>query len=442
MGVKRLLMPKLINFITSNGLRKVKRGLFLFAKTINPSLDQITFYLRVNDPYSYLLLQALPEFLHVQQKPLTVEILLTLDNDLNLEADKLADYALSDAKRLAKNNGLCFPEKTRLPSIQNTKLASAILLNNIQQPDFLVICRLVCDALWLEHRIDLQQALLGTLSEQFGELNQQAASQQLYKAKNDLFKRGHYQSGMLHYGGEWYWGIDRLWHLEQRLAPKNLVEEIKLPCYLQRNPSLMCLGGPEKTKSHSIDFYFSFRSPYSYLAAERLIKFAMQNSNFVLNIKPVLPMVMRGLKVPKSKKMYIVHDAKREAERYQIPFGQIADPLGQGVERCMALFYFAKQQTKELQFVASVSRGIWAEGVDTASNKGLSQLVCRAGLDWEKAKSWLDKQDWKLRAEKNRQALFQLGLWGVPSFQHENLVLWGQDRIFELEPMIINNPVN
>ena len=23
---------------------------------------------------------------------------------------------------------------------------------------------------------------------------------------------------MFHYGGEWYWGVDRLYHLEQRLA--------------------------------------------------------------------------------------------------------------------------------------------------------------------------------------------------------------------------------
>ena len=229
MGVKSSLIPKLINIITSNRLRNVKRRLFSFAKTINPSLDQISFYLRVNDPYSYLLLQVLPDFLRDQQKGLNIEILLSLDSNLNLEADKLADYALSDAKRLASNNGLCFPEKTQLPSIQNSQFASAILLNNIQQPDFLALCRLVCDALWLEQKTDLQQALLERLSEQFGKLNQQAASQQLYKAKNDLFKRGHYQSGMLHYGGEWYWGIDRLWHLEQRLAPKNLTEEKSCP---------------------------------------------------------------------------------------------------------------------------------------------------------------------------------------------------------------------
>ena len=28
---------------------------------------------------------------------------------------------------------------------------------------------------------------------------------------------GHYLGAMLHYGGEWYWGVDRLWHLERRL---------------------------------------------------------------------------------------------------------------------------------------------------------------------------------------------------------------------------------
>ena len=32
-----------------------------------------------------------------------------------------------------------------------------------------------------------------------------------------LQAEGHYLSGMLYYGGEWYWGLDRLVHLERRL---------------------------------------------------------------------------------------------------------------------------------------------------------------------------------------------------------------------------------
>ncbi len=444
MSLKTLLMPHLINWLTSNTLTRFKRGLFLLHKKFNPSIDQITFYLRVNDPYSYLLLQVLPDLLISQQKQLNIKILLQLNSDLNLEIDKQANYALKDAKRLAIEHQLSFPQKTQLPSLQNSQLATAILLANLNHPEFLQLCQLVCDALWLSQDTTLS---LDKLTLQYGKLSPLEAEQQLNHAKHYLQQKGHYQSGMLYYGGEWYWGIDRLWHLYQRLsitctvtniltetaiatktAKKEAAKEISLPGYLQRNTACMPLDKHDGAEPPSIDFYFSFRSPYSYLAAQRLFKIA-QKYPLTINIKPVLPMVMRGLKVPKNKRLYIVHDAKREAERYQIAFGKIADPLGEGVERCMALFYFAKQQAKEKQLVDAISQGIWAEGIDTASDKGLRRLVCRAGLDWGQAKKCLAEQDWKVQAEKNQRDLNQLGLWGVPSFQYQGLAFWGQDRL-------------
>lgn len=440
MNIKALLAPKLIDFITSNWLKKLKRKLFILHKTVNPSVDEITFYLRVNDPYSYLLLQVLPDFLASKQKKLTVEILLDLNSDLNLEINKQADYALKDAKRLAQNNQLAFPEKTKQPSLQNIQLATSILLANNNQPEFLQLCRLVCDALWLQQSDEFGTNQWAQLIQQYGKLALSDVNQQLTRAKNKLQQKGHYQSGMLYYGGEWYWAIDRLWHLDRRL-PSQLVDNgAGRPPYFQRNASLKSTKKTFPSKPQIVDFYFSFRSPYSYLAAQRLFKLSQNAPNIILNIKPVLPMVMRGLKVSKSKKMYIVHDAKREADRYHLPFGKIADPLGGGIEHCMALFYFAKQHNKQNQFVDSISKGIWAEGIDTHSNKGLRQLVCRAGLDWDQAKLCLEGEDWRVHARNNQRDLDQIGLWGVPSFQYKSFVVWGQDRIALLEQALSRQP--
>ena len=47
--------------------------------------------------------------------------------------------------------------------------------------------------------------------------------------------------------------------------------------------------------------------------------------------------------VPKSKRMYILYDVNREASALRIPFGKVADPLGRGVERCYALYEYAKK---------------------------------------------------------------------------------------------------
>lgn len=443
MILKSLLVPKLVSFITSNWLKQFKRQLFSLGRRLNPAIDNVTFYLRVDDPHSYLLLQVLPDFLSRNQKSLEIQILLQLDAELNPEADKSAEYSLRDVKILANYHQLNFPKNTTQPTAHNTQLATAILLENMGQPDFLKLCRLICDELWLNQCKESESPALIHLSKQYGQLNKIEVEQRLSQAQSDLFNRGHYQSAMLYYGGEWYWGIDRLWHLEDRLTTNKLDDKADYPSYLQRISSSFVYSDltadnlPDKNQQPQvIDFYFSFRSPYSYIAAQKLFKLLKQYPNITLNIKPVLPMVMRGLKVPKSKKMYIVHDAKREADRYYLPFGKIADPLGGGIERCMALFYFAKQQNKQNQLVDSLSRGIWAEGIDTSSNKGLRQLVSRSGLDWEQAKLCLGKTGWKEQAENNQQALDKIGLWGVPSFQYKSLTLWGQDRYAILEQTV------
>ena len=40
-----------------------------------------------------------------------------------------------------------------------------------------------------------------------------------------------------------------------------------------------------------------------------------------LVLRPIAPMVARGLPVPQVKRLYIVRDAKRCADRLGIPFG-------------------------------------------------------------------------------------------------------------------------
>ena len=48
-------------------------------------------------------------------------------------------------------------------------------------------------------------------------------------------------------------------------------------------------------------------------------------------------MAMRGQPLPLAKRLYILRDAKREADRLGLPFGKIHDPLGEGVWRCLTI---------------------------------------------------------------------------------------------------------
>ncbi len=91
-------------------------------------------------------------------------------------------------------------------------------------------------------------------------------------------------------------------------------------------------------------------------------------------------MVMRGLPVPREKRLYILRDTKREAERLGMPFGRIADPVGVPTERGLAVLHHAMAADKGPEFLWSFLRGVWAEGIDAGSDSGLRTIAARAGL--------------------------------------------------------------
>ena len=150
---------------------------------------------------------------------------------------------------------------------------------------------------------------------------------------------GHYLGAMFYYAGEWYWGLDRLPYMLERLDKLKLrKKEDSLEAKFINNADLR--GGD--FSNISVEFFVSLRSPYSYLALPEIIEL---KNKFNINsiIRPVLPMVMRGLPVPREKVMYIVKDAKREASRIGIPFGKIFDPLGKAIMRGYSLLPYAKK---------------------------------------------------------------------------------------------------
>jgi 2-hydroxychromene-2-carboxylate isomerase len=181
-----------------------------------------------------------------------------------------------------------------------------------------------------------------------------------------------------------------------------------------------------------VDFFFSFRSPYSYLAAPRA--FALPARFHVdLVFRGVIPMAMRGQSVPREKGLHTLRDAQREANRLGMPFGRIHDPLGEGALRCLLVAEHAVDVGREGEFVLEASRGIWAEAADVSRDKVLRPICERAGLDWPSCRAALDDPDLRARVDADTLALSELGHWGVPVFVFEGEPFWGQDHIEDLE---------
>jgi len=181
-----------------------------------------------------------------------------------------------------------------------------------------------------------------------------------------------------------------------------------------------------------VEFYFSFRSPYSYLAAPRA--FGLRDRYDVeLEYRGVIPMAMRGQAVPRAKSLHTLRDVAREAARLGMPFGRIHDPIGAGAMRCLLVAEHARDAGREGEFVLEASRGIWSEAMDVARDEPLRELAERAGLEWRDCAAALDDPRLLIRVKDSTAALSGLGHWGVPVLTFDDELFWGQDHIEDLE---------
>ncbi|MBF5055142.1 2-hydroxychromene-2-carboxylate isomerase [Alcanivorax sp. 521-1] len=428
MSLQRRLMPYLARLLTSPGRERWRRRLLEWRRRLRRRPHEATFHFRVDDPYSLLMAQALPAFADHFGLRVLPRVMLYLDANLYPAPEMLRDLAPRDAAALAELHGLDFPAGATPPDPERSLAVTRCLLKHEGDERFWSLAHALGQALWAGDDERLDQLLAS-----HGQQPEDQARLALEARRDQFLADGHYLTATLHYQGEWYWSLERLDHLARRLEDLGLGGG---PWPLDYGAAKHArLDGPAPAEGTRLALYFSFRSPYSYLALERAYALA-DHYGVELEVRPVLPMVMRGLTVPRAKRLYIVTDAAREARLHGVPFGKIQDPVGLGVERCMALWPFAEKEGRLREWLLAAARGIWSQGVDVAGDAGLARLARDAGLDWNRARRWLGDDQWQARAEANREAMMAAGSWGVPSFQCGDTLIWGQDRLALVERAI------
>nr|MBV6629799.1 DsbA family protein [Oceanococcus sp. HetDA_MAG_MS8] len=376
-------------------------------------------YYQPGDPHSHLCAQLLSELQRRLHIPVQVYVVPEPASDCYPEAEKQRLFARQDAAQIAPAYGLHMPGLE--PPCPDDCLRAARTLLGARNVDDFVRREAICAGA-LFRAEDITAA-----ARPFAALDLAATERQLAANAKRRERLGHYLPAMWQFNGEWFWALDRLGFLEQRLRAQGVLSGSE--SLVTRHPALATW--PEDSVNHSCDFWFSFRSPYSYLAAMDWA--AKPQYHKYLNVRPVLPMVMRGLPVPQAKRLYIVRDAQRLADASGVPFGRIVDPVGSGVRRCLAVFPLAEGVGQQLAFLCAAGRACWGEGIDLATDAGLRYAVEQAGMSWSRARAMLTPPLDIDYAEKNQQDLFAAGLWGVPSYKMGEWVSWGQDRHWLLQ---------
>ncbi len=424
LSIKNKARSQLLNLLLSPGSRRVQRSSRELRRKLTGAAHEVSVFLQLDDPYSYLLAYYLPELRAQFDIELHIYLSQARGDEYRPEPELQSEYAAMDARRVAAELGIPFLDHGATPPVEHRRGLLDELAAHAQSPDFLDEMREVLGIYW---RGDVEAAA------RRADTGKAGAGDQMVKDSQAVQKRlGHYNSAMLHYAGEWFWGVDRLHYLIDRLDEVGAATGGKRSALLAslRQAALFSLPArpPAAAKSlPPLEFFHSFRSPYSYLALRRVYAIA-DAFGLELKLRPVLPLVMRGMQVPRAKLLYIAKDTVREAARLGVPFGKIADPVGEGIERCLAVFQYAESEHKGREFLLNAGTAIWSEAVDVATDKGMRKVTGRTGLFWPDVLKAMAGDDWHKPIEENRESMVESGSWGVPTLRLGEEIFWGQDR--------------
>ena len=200
--------------------------------------------------------------------------------------------------------------------------------------------------------------------------------------------------------------------------------------------------------SLAIDLFWSFRSPYSYLATPRLVELA-RDYDLDVRVRPVLPIAVRDPEFfTRANPLwvgYLLRDVRRIAEYNGMSIAWPSpDPVVQDLanrrvaaeqphaHRLTRLGVLAAERGRGLAFLDAVSDLLWSgrvKGWNEASH--LADATARAGLDLASLEAEATAQTARLDAAiaDNQRALEAAGHWGVPTMVFEGEPFFGQDRI-------------
>lgn len=196
----------------------------------------------------------------------------------------------------------------------------------------------------------------------------------------------------------------------------------------------------------TVDVFFSFRSPYSYLVTPDLLRL---RNDFDINValRPVMPIAIRDKGAvfdasDKKRPRYITMDSKRRADFLGLPYRwPRPDPVIQNMEtfevaeeqpliwQLTRLAIAAEQEGKGIDFAHDAALMLWSGTDNWHQGDHLAKVCDGIGLDIATLSAAINQSEAETQVEKNHADLEAAGHWGVPTMVFEGEPFFGQDRI-------------
>ena len=182
----------------------------------------------------------------------------------------------------------------------------------------------------------------------------------------------------------------------------------------------------------SIDFYFDFISPYSYLAYKKIMSRKDKNK-FKINYKPIL---LGGLhKLGKitapafneRKMKNMKNDCKLVASKNKIEFKWNSKfPIN---SLYLMRGYLVIEKDLKKNFFDICFNTYWRDNLDISKEKNIHQILEKVGIDKKKFLTDIEDIRIKNRLKELTNIAFEKDVFGAPTFIVNNKIFWGQDRL-------------
>lgn len=188
--------------------------------------------------------------------------------------------------------------------------------------------------------------------------------------------------------------------------------------------------------STTIEFYFDYLSPYTYLANTRLPSLGAKIAYRPVYIMDVMKLVNnRPSPECPPKARYSALDAARWAKRYGIPLARNQDlwpalMSGKFDARLLIRGALAAQEHGVFdQYHAAIFSAAWHTPRDLVSESGRHAILADAGIAPEPVWQRADAPELHVRLGECTRAAAEKGVFGSPTFIVDGEMFFGNDRL-------------
>ncbi len=335
-----------------------------------PTDQGLTIYLRLDDVYSYLAAQQLPqleEILTDEIKPLKVVISNQSAAPPNqMSALEWQQYCLNDAKILSKQHRFSFHDTPEQPTQEALQQAETILRHTpLRGQDFLYLMEDVFHMLWQK-----QEGKLRTL------YAMASRHHQVQDFPERIFNDSPVLSAYFEFADRKYQAVDDLLRLARRLKQQKLLTDnpIFLINHIEWREHLISDAeelNEIQALDPELDLYIALEDPISWLLLAYIKEELADYYNIQLNIYPLSY---------QGRDQFDWSLATRLSKRSEVAFTPFCRPTEAATLTMARLFYSAEPE-RQVEVMYEMLRQVWTKGKDLSYSPHVDKLCAELNLN-------------------------------------------------------------